>query len=122
MITQTIVVVDDDKAVGLATRELLRSAGYPAVVFTSAEEFLRSEILHHTACLITDVKMPGMTGLELQAHLVRAGFRFPVILMTSFPDEDVRAQVMAAGAHSYVKKPLQVQAFMDCLEAAVQPA
>ena len=122
MVTKMLAVVDDDNAVGLATRELLRSLGYAAAVFGSAEEFLRSDVLPRTSCLITDVRMPGMSGVELQAHLIRAGFRFPIIFMTSFPEESTKARVLAAGAHSYVKKPLEVQAFMDCIEAAVQPA
>ena len=117
-----LAVVDDDKAVGLATRELLRSLGYAAAVFGSAEEFLRSDMLARTRCLITDVRMPGMSGVELQAHLIRAGFRFPIIFMTSFPEEHTKVRVLAAGAHSYVKKPLEVQAFLDCVEAALQPA
>jgi len=122
MDTKMLVVVDDDKAVGFATRELLRSLGYAAAVFDSAEEFLRSDMLPHTRCLITDVRMPGMSGVDLQAHLIREGFRFPIIFMTSFPDENTRARVLAAGAHSYVKKPLEIEAFMGSVEAALQPA
>ena len=116
----TIAVVDDDSEVRSATGFLLRSCGYSAVTFDSAEVFLRSDVLNHTSCIITDVKMPGMNGDELQQHLISIGFRAPIIFMTAFPDDSVRLRVLSAGAHGFLSKPCQPQALIDCVETALQ--
>ncbi len=93
-----IAVVDDDKGVCRATRSLLRSLGRRVVTFTAPDAFLKSEELHETSCLITDVHMPGISGVELQARLKAEGHRIPVIVMTAFPDDRVRDRAMQNGA------------------------
>ena len=85
-----IAIVDDDEHVCQATKSLLRSLGYRVVTFAAAEEFLKSDQLQETSCLITDVQMPGMSGIELQAHLKAEAHRIPVIVMTAFPNDGVR--------------------------------
>ncbi len=117
---KTIVVVDDDEAVRAATSHLLKSFGYSATSFSSAEEFLEANTGLHTLCLITDVKMPGMTGVELYARLLCVGAPFPVIFVTAFADENTKARVLAAGAHAYLTKPYEAQALMDCVESALR--
>ena len=84
-----ISIVDDDQPVREATRNLIRSLGYVALTFTSAEEYLRSDRLHDTACLITDVMMPGMTEIELQQRLIADGHRTPIIFMTAHPEAQI---------------------------------
>ena len=115
-----VVVVDDDEAVRAATSHLLKSFGYSAKVFASAEDFLEANMVLHTLCLITDVKMPGMTGVELYTHLLCEGALFPVIFVTAFADENTKARVLAAGAHAYLTKPYEAQTLMDCVESALR--
>ncbi len=117
--TLTIAVVDDDEAVRAAIDNLVRSLGLRAVAFSSAEEFLLSESSGTAACLITDVQMPGMSGVELQGCLADKGSKMPVILITAFPREDVRAQVEARGAAGYLSKPFEPQVLVDCLDKAL---
>jgi FixJ family two-component response regulator len=114
-----VAVVDDDSAVRSAVAFLLRSFGYRAVTFESAEAFLRADILHQTSCVITDVKMPGMTGDELQQCLIAEGHRLPIIFMTAFPEEGLRLRVLSAGAHGFLSKPCQPQLLMNCIETAL---
>ena len=92
-----ISIVDDDHAVREAVKSLVRSLGYSVSTFASAEEFLKSERLQDTSCLITDLHMPGMTGVELQDHLIADGHRMPIIFITAYPDDTVRARAMKAG-------------------------
>jgi FixJ family two-component response regulator len=115
----TIAVVDDDEAVRLAIDNLMRSLGLRAVVFASAEAFLASGSSSTAACLITDVQMPGMSGVELQSHLAFQGSTMPVILITAFPREEVRAQVEARGAAGYLSKPFEPQILVECLDRAL---
>src|SRR5262245_52917786 len=93
-----ISIVDDDQAVRDATQGLVRSLGYRVSTFSSAEEFLRSKHVHDTSCLITDLHMPGLSGIELQAQLIASGHRMPVIFITAFPEDKVRARALDAGA------------------------
>ena len=93
-----IAIVDDDKAVREATESLMRSLGYHASTFASAEEFLQSEQISNTSCLITDVQMPGLSGIDLQDRLIARGHRIPIIFITGYPDDSVRARAMKAGA------------------------
>ena len=115
----TIAVVDDDEAVRSAIDNLVRSLGLRAVVFASAEAFLASGSSGTAACLITDVQMPGMSGVELQNHLAVKGSQMPVILITAFPREEVRAQVEARGAAGYLSKPFEPQVLVECLDKAL---
>src|SRR5262245_13504362 len=100
-----ISIVDDDAAVRSATKALIRSLGYRAATFSSAEEFLSSGELAETACLISDVQMPGLTGIDLQDRLKASGHRIPMIFITAFPDERVRDRAMQGGAVSFMSKP-----------------
>jgi FixJ family two-component response regulator len=93
-----ISIVDDDDSVREATKFLVRSLGYTAATFASAEEYLRSDLVRDTSCLITDVKMPGMSGVELQGRLIADDRRIPVIFVTGFPEEDPRTR---SGSRSY---------------------
>src|SRR5262245_1277014 len=100
-----ISIVDDDAAVRKSLQGLIRSVGYGAKVFASAEEFLKSEHLGDTDCLILDVRMPEMSGLELQRRLVADGCKIPVIFITAHGDESARAQALKDGAVDYLFKP-----------------
>jgi FixJ family two-component response regulator len=97
----------------------MRSLGLRTVVFASAEAFLASGSSGTAACLITDVQMPGMSGVELQNHLAVKGSQMPVILITAFPKEEVRAQVEARGAAGYLSKPFEPQVLVECLDKAL---
>src|ERR1700761_1835783 len=89
-----IGIVDDDSGVRESISSLVRSAGFRAAVFSSAEEFLHSEELKHAACLILDVRMPGITGLDLQIHLVEKAWRVPIIFATGYADEDTQRKAI----------------------------
>ena len=115
-----IVVVDDDETVRNATQSLVRALGYRASTFASADEFLKSEQVHDTSCLITDVQMPGLSGLDLQDHLIAQGHRIPIIFMTIFPEDGVRARAMNAGAVGFLSKPCNVNLLIGCLDQALQ--
>ena len=116
-----ISVVDDDESVRESLPDLLREFGYDVRAFASAEEFLKSDQLTGTTCLITDVQMPGMSGIDLQARLKESGNHLPVIVITAFPDEAVRKRAMQLGALSFLAKPLDDAALTDCLDRALQP-
>ena len=111
--TPLIAIVDDDASVREAIQGLLEASGFAADVFSSAEEFLRSERLNDTACLITDVRLPGMSGLQLQNHLSVSGSRIPVIVITAFPGDDRRA--LAAGAVCFLRKPVIKEDLQTCI-------
>src|SRR5262245_887825 len=114
-----ISIVDDDESVREATKGLVRSLGYSAATFGSAEEFLRSDRLHDTSCLITDVQMPGLSGLELQSHLIAAGHPMPMIFVTAFPEAHVRTQALEAGAYGFLSKPFDEENLIACLDRAL---
>ena len=117
-----VVVVEDDDAVREATKHLLRLLGYATASFASAEDFLRSGLVRDTACLITDVRLPGMSGVELQSRLILDGHRMPIIFVTSFPDEAIRVRVLRNGAIGYLSKPLQEEGLINCLDQALKRA
>jgi len=100
-----IAIVDDDDVVREAMKSLMRSLGYNASTFGSADEFLKSEQVSKTSCLITDLHMPGLSGLDLQDRLIATGHRFPIIFITGYPDENVRVRAMKAGAIGFLSKP-----------------
>lgn len=114
-----ISIIDDDESVREATRGLIRSLGYVAATFASAEEFLNSSSLHETTCLITDVHMPGISGIELQRRLIAKGHRLPIIFITAFPEAKVRAQALAAGALGFLSKPFNDETLITCLDQAL---
>ena len=115
-----ISVIDDDGSVRAATHNHVRSLGYAVHTFASAEEFLRSSHLGDTSCVIADVKMPTMSGLELQAHLLARGHRLPFIFVTAFSVESDRARALKAGATCYLTKPFDGEALIACLDAALK--
>jgi FixJ family two-component response regulator len=117
-----IAIVDDEEPVRNATKGLVRSLGYHASTFASADEFLKSERFHDTSCLITDVQMPGLSGIDLQEHLVARGHRIPIIFMTGYPNDSVRARAMKAGAVCFLHKPFSEDDFVGCIEKALKAA
>ena len=114
-----ISIVDDDAAVRETTQALVRSLGYNTMTFASAEEFLQSERVHDTSCLITDVQMPGLSGVELQSLLLARGHQTPIIFVTGFPEEKIRARALEAGAVGFLSKPFDEERLIDCLNQAL---
>ena len=114
-----ISIVDDDGFVRESTRLLIRSMGYAAETFVSAEEYLRSNCAADTACLISDIHMPGMNGADLQDRLIADGYRTPIIFVTAFPDESIRARVLKAGACGFLTKPFSDESLIECLDKAL---
>jgi FixJ family two-component response regulator len=113
-----ISIVDDDESVRESLQSLLRSAGFAAVVFASAEEFLNSEHLHHTDCLILDIRMPGMSGLELQRQMAASGNKTPVIFITAHGDQETRTQALKNGAVEYLLKPFSEDSLLNAIGMA----
>jgi FixJ family two-component response regulator len=116
---RVISIIDDDQSMRESTKGLVRSLGYQATTFSSAEEFLQSEHVDDTSCLITDVRMPGLSGIDLQRWLVARGVRVPTIFITAFPEEDTRRQAMTAGAIDYLSKPFSEESLIRCLDTAL---
>ena len=114
-----ISVVDDDESMREAIRGLMRSLGYRAQAFRSAEEFLTSRQVLHTCCLIADVQMPGMTGLELHRHLVALGKTIPTILITAYPDDSVRERALGDGVVGYLSKPFDENDLLACIRSSL---
>jgi FixJ family two-component response regulator len=114
-----ISIVDDNESFRRATAGLIKSLGYAAASFGSAEEFLRSERLDDTACLISDVQMPGMSGIELQNRLAIRGHRLPIIFVTAYPESNVRKQALACGALGFLNKPFSEQELISCIDQAL---
>jgi FixJ family two-component response regulator len=115
-----IVVVDDDAAIREAVQSLLRSVGLRAEVFASAQDFLQSGHLQDTACLIVDVRMPRMSGLELQRQLTTAHRPVPIIFITAHGDEETRARALRAGAVDFLDKPFSDEVLLGAVQAALQ--
>jgi FixJ family two-component response regulator len=115
-----VSIVDDDDLMRAALQGLLKSAGLPAQSFASAEEFLRSGHQHDTACLISDIRMPGVSGLELQAQLNAAHCRIPTIFITAHGDAKMRIQAMRAGAKEFLAKPFDDEALLESVRAALE--
>jgi FixJ family two-component response regulator len=115
-----ISIIDDDASLRAATDNLLRSLGYTVYTFASAEEFLRSAHFNDTSCVIADVQMPGMSGVDLQAHLLTQGHSVPFIFMTAFPEEAVRARALKAGAICFLTKPFDRLTLIRYLDAALE--
>jgi FixJ family two-component response regulator len=115
-----ISIIDDDASVRAATNRLVRSLGYVAFTFASADEFLRSPQLRDSSCVIADVQMPGMSGVDLQSFLRARGCRLPIIFITAFPEESVRARALDAGAVCFLTKPFDGATLINYLEATLQ--
>jgi FixJ family two-component response regulator len=113
-----VSVVDDDQAFRDSMRRLLRSHGYATAVFPSAAAFLASPQRSATGCLIADIHMPAMTGIELYTHLIGTGQSIPTILITAYPDDRDRDRVLQLGVACYLRKPLVEQDLIGCLRAA----
>ena len=114
-----IAIVDDDESVREAIESLLKSFGFKAEVFASAEEFLNSDHLAEAQCLILDVRMPGMSGLELQRKLAAAGSRIPIVFITAHGDEETQAQALGAGALAFLRKPFSEEALLSAVQTAL---
>jgi FixJ family two-component response regulator len=115
-----ISIIDDDESVRQAAEVIVQSLGYSATTYTSAEEYLRSGPVADTACLIADVQMPGMSGVDLQARLIADGYRTPIIFVTAFPAERVRARALKAGAICFLVKPFSRDRLIACIGKALQ--
>ena len=115
-----ISIVDDDALARDGIRELIESLGYETITFTSAEHFLRSDVIAETKCLITDMQMPGLSGLELQEALQSQGHQTPVIVITGYPNEKHRTRALENGAVGYLSKPFAEQTLAECLSAAIK--
>jgi FixJ family two-component response regulator len=118
--TKFVVIVDDDDSMRSAVQDLLEAVGLPAQGFASAEEFLKSGKHHQTTCLITDIRMPGMSGLELQAKLNAERCRIPTIFITAHGDEKMRMQALRAGAAEFLAKPFDDEALLESVRAALE--
>jgi FixJ family two-component response regulator len=114
-----IAIVDDDESMRDTTRDLLESAGFSAAAFASAAHLLKSRRLHRVSCLIADMRMPKMTGLELHQHLAASNHPIPTILMTAYPDERVWAQAMKANVVCYLAKPFEAEELLNCVRCAI---
>jgi FixJ family two-component response regulator len=115
-----VAIVDDDDLMRSALQGLLKAADLPSQAFASAEEFLKSGQQHQTGCLITDIRMPGMSGLELQAKLNAERCRIPTIFITAHGDEKMRMQALRAGAVEFLAKPFDDEALLESVRAALE--
>jgi FixJ family two-component response regulator len=114
-----ISVIDDDASVRGATDNLLSSQGYLVRTFASAEEFLQSPQLHDCACVVADVQMPGMSGVDLLTYMCAQGHNTPFIFITAFPEDSVRDRALKAGAVGFLAKPFAAPDLIKCVEAAI---
>lgn len=115
-----VAIVDDDDLMRSALQGLLKAVGLSAQAFASAEEFLKSGKQHQIACLIADIRMPGMSGLELQAHLNAERCKIPIIFITAHGDEKMRMQALRAGAVEFMAKPFEDEALLESVHAALE--
>jgi FixJ family two-component response regulator len=118
--SRLVAIVDDDDSMRSALQGLLQSVALPARAFASAEEFLKSGQQRHIACLIADIRMPGMSGLELQAQLNAEHCRIPIIFITAHGDEKMRMQALRAGAVEFMAKPFDDEALLESVRAALE--
>src|ERR1700730_10067130 len=114
-----ISIIDDDAFVRQAVENLLQSLGFCVTVFASAEAFLESELADDTSCLITDLQMPGLTGLDLQQRLIEGGKRLPIIFITAFFSESARKRALEGGAIGFLSKPFADECLLECLNRAL---
>jgi FixJ family two-component response regulator len=114
-----ISIVDDDQPFRESLRRLIASLGYGVATFPSAAAFLSSPRIAATDCLVADVHMPDMTGVELHEHLRKAGHAIPTILVTAYPDDEVEQRMLSVGVECYLRKPFDEAVLIDCLRLAV---
>jgi FixJ family two-component response regulator len=119
---QMVALVEDDDSYRVAVQRLLKSAGFSVQSFATAEDFLRSGQQHETGCLITDIRMPGMSGLDLQAKLNADHCLIPTIFVTAHGDEDMRLQAMRGGAVKFMVKPFDGEILLESVRAAFEAA
>ena len=115
-----IALVEDDESLRIAISSLLRSFGWTVYTFACAEEYLASPRANYTSCLITDVQMPGLSGMELQSVLTTRGLTIPTIIITAFPDDRMRRRSLEAGAVCFLTKPFDEHCLIQCVDAALQ--
>lgn len=124
MVTQTgkrfVAIVDDDESIRAALQGFMKEAGLPAQSFASAEEFLKSGDMTQAGCLVADIRMPGMSGLDLQARLNADRLRIPIVFITAHGDENMRMQALRAGAVEFLAKPFDEEVLLDCVRAAME--
>jgi FixJ family two-component response regulator len=118
--TKLVAILDDDESMRSALQGLLKAAGLPAQAFASAEDFLKSGQQHQTACLIADIRMPGMSGLELQAQLNAERCKIPTIFITAHGDTKMRMQALRAGAVEFLSKPFDDEVLLESVRAALE--
>jgi FixJ family two-component response regulator len=115
-----ISLVDDDESIRRTTTLLIQSFGFQAAAFESAESFLKSGQLHETSCLIVDVQMPGMNGIQLQRHLAASGYKLPIIFITAYDNKESRQQAMQAGAVAFLSKPFNDKHLLETIRATLR--
>ena len=119
---RVIAIVDDDGSVRDALTSLMNSLGYQAMPYSSADEFVKSAERGRTACLITDVNMPGLTGPQLHEQLIKAGERIPTIFVTAYPDGAAHKRALQAGVQCYLTKPFREEELLECVRSALARA
>jgi FixJ family two-component response regulator len=119
MTIPVISIVDDDDSVRIALKSLIDSVGFRAEVFCSGEEFLKSPYLSRTDCLIADVRMPGMSGLELQERLLAAGSHVPIVFISAHDDNEARARGLRGGAIAFLQKPFSEDSLLGAITAGL---
>jgi len=120
MMPALVAVIDDDHSVRESSESLIRSAGFAVRVFDSAEQFLNSPYLRKAACLVLDVRMPGMSGPELRRKLLSEGYEVPVIFITAAADEEAKARELTNGAVAYLTKPFDEQELLPAIDRALK--
>ena len=116
----TVAIVDDDESVRDTTKDLLDSAGLSAATFDSAESFLQSKGTCAIQCLVTDMRMPGMTGLELYGHLAAAGTPIPTVLISAYSDERALVRALESGVMCFLTKPFRAEDLLACIQTAMR--
>jgi len=116
---KVVVLVDDDESVRTALQSLVKRGGLSVLAFASAEEFLNSGEQHHTACLIAGIRLPGISGLQLQSRLNKQRYRIPIIFITTLGDEKMRMQALRAGAVEFLTEPVDMEVLLDSVRAAL---
>jgi FixJ family two-component response regulator len=114
-----VCIIDDDASVRIAVERIVRSMDLAAYTFVSCREFLESPQLHNAGCIVADVQMPGMSGLELQRSLKIRGMTTPLIFITAYPNEKLRKEALDAGAVCFLEKPFQGTSIVECIERAL---
>jgi FixJ family two-component response regulator len=116
-----ISIIDDDAWAREGVKDLVASLGYRTLTFSSADDFVKSGCIEETSCVISDLQMPGLSGLGLQSYLAENGRGTPIIFMTAYPDERSRTRALDAGALGFLVKPFDDKSLIQCLDAAIKP-